>query len=249
MSVALSSSEKPPAAHLIVDSVSYSREGRQVIADTSLDVTDSRIGVVGRNGSGKTTLARILAGLVQPDEGRVSINGVDVARDRRAAIRTVGILFQNPDHQIIFPTVDEELAFGLRQLGHSKKAAQDGAAEMLARFGKTHWLGRAVATLSQGQRHLVCLMAVLAMEPALIILDEPFSGLDIPTMRQMHRYLAQVSPSVLQITHDPVALSDYDRVIWLEDGAVRENGPAAATLAKFNAAMMEADDAGTDLLD
>ncbi|WP_417607656.1 energy-coupling factor ABC transporter ATP-binding protein [Primorskyibacter flagellatus] len=238
-----------PRARITLEGVSYSRDGREVIAKTLLDISDARIGLVGRNGSGKTTLARLLAGLVRPDSGRVLINGVDVARDRRAAIRTVGILFQNPDHQIIFPTVEEELAFGLRQLGRSKDAARDGAAAMLARFGKTHWQGRAVATLSQGQRHLVCLMSVLAMEPALIILDEPFTGLDIPTTRQMHRYLAQVGPSVLHITHDPAALAGYDRVIWMDNGAIRESGPAARTLAHYETAMMEADDAGADLLD
>lgn len=249
MHVAPIPTKMTPRARITLEGVSYSRDGREVIAKTLLDISDARIGLVGRNGSGKTTLARLLAGLVRPDSGRVLINGVDVARDRRAAIRTVGILFQNPDHQIIFPTVEEELAFGLRQLGRSKDAARDGAVAMLARFGKTHWQGRAVATLSQGQRHLVCLMAVLAMEPALIILDEPFTGLDIPTTRLMHRYLTQVGPSVLHITHDPGALVGYDRVIWMDNGAIRESGPAAQTLALYEAAMTEADHAGADLLD
>ena len=249
MQIAQTASTTVPAARITLEGVSFSRDGRVLIHDTSLELSDARIGLVGRNGSGKTTLARLLAGLIRPDSGRVLINGVDVARDRRAAIRTVGILFQNPDHQIIFPTVDEELAFGLRQIGQTKQMAEEGAQQMLARFGKSHWQGRAVATLSQGQRHLVCLMAVLAMEPALIILDEPFTGLDIPTMRQMHRYLAQVAPSVLQITHDPDALSAYDRVIWMEKGAVVENGPAEPVLMHYEAAMAEAQDAGPDILD
>ena len=229
--------------------VACALNGRAVLSGVTLSLTERRIGLVGRNGSGKTTLARLMAGLIRPDAGTIRIDGVDVAADRRAAIRSVGILFQNPDHQIIFPTVEEELAFGLRQLGQSRDAARDGARVILARFGKAHWAPRATAELSQGQRHLVCLMAVLAMEPKVILLDEPFTGLDIPTTRQLRRHLADVAPSLVQITHDPGALAGYDRVIWLEDGTVRLDGPAAPVLAQFRAAMEEDGNAGADLLD
>ena len=229
--------------------VACALNGRAVLSGVTLSLTERRIGLVGRNGSGKTTLARLMAGLIRPDAGTIRIDGVDVAADRRAAIRSVGILFQNPDHQIIFPTVEEELAFGLRQLGQSRDAARDGARVILARFGKAHWAPRATAELSQGQRHLVCLMAVLAMEPKVILLDEPFTGLDIPTTRQLRRHLANVAPSLVQITHDPGALAGYDRVIWLEDGTVRLDGPAAPVLAQFRAAMEEDGNAGADLLD
>ncbi len=236
-------------ARIVLEGVSVRVGAQQVLSDLSLSTDAHRIGLVGRNGSGKTTLARVLAGLVRPQSGRVLINGVDVARDRRAAIRTVGILFQNPDHQIIFPTVEEELAFGLRQLGQDKATARANAGAMLTRFGRAHWATRAITTLSQGQRHLVCMMAVLAMEPALIILDEPFTGLDIPTTRLLHRTLAQVAPSVLQITHDPAALSGYDRVIWLEQGRIHDDGPAGECIARYRSAMEGDDHAGADLLD
>ena len=238
-----------PGAAIHLRDVACTLNGRAVLSGVTLSLTERRIGVVGRNGSGKTTLARLMAGLIRPDAGTIRIDGVDVAADRRAAIRNVGILFQNPDHQIIFPTVEEELAFGLRQLGQSRDAARDGARVILARFGKAHWAPRATAELSQGQRHLVCLMAVLAMEPKVILLDEPFTGLDIPTTRQLRRHLADVAPSLVQITHDPGALAGYDRVIWLEDGTVRLDGPAAPVLAQFRAAMEDDGNAGADLLD
>ena len=238
-----------PGAAIELRDVACALNGRAVLSGVTLSLTERRIGLVGRNGSGKTTLARLMAGLIRPDAGTIRIDGVDVAADRRAAIRSVGILFQNPDHQIIFPTVEEELAFGLRQLGRGRDAARDGAQAILARFGKSHWAPRATAELSQGQRHLVCLMAVLAMEPKVIILDEPFTGLDIPTTRQLRRHLAGVTPSLVQITHDPAALAGYDRVIWLEGGTVRLDGPAAPTLAAFQAAMEEDGNAGADLLD
>ena len=222
-----------------VADVSVRLGGRTVLDALRLDLGEHRIGIVGRNGSGKSTLARCLAGLIRPDAGRVTIDGADIARDRRAALRLVGILFQNPDHQIIFPTVEEELAFGLTQLGRSRAEAQAEARAMLDRFGRADWASRAVAELSQGQRHLVCLMAVLAMRPRVILFDEPFTGLDLPTTRALNRMVAGLGETVIQITHDPAALAGYDRVIWLDEGRVRADGPAAPTLAAYLAAMEE----------
>ena len=221
--------------------------GRTVLRDLSLVLTEHRIGIVGRNGSGKTTLSRLIAGLIAPEAGQVRVNGVDVVADRKAAIRTVGILFQNPDHQIIFPTVEEELAFGLRQLGRDKPGARRGAHAALARFGCDDWAARPTASLSQGQRHLVCLMAVLAMRPAVIVLDEPFSGLDIPTTRRLRGYLDAFPAQIIHITHDPAALRDYDRVLWLESGGVAGDGPAEDVLNQYLTAMETAGDAGADL--
>ena len=229
--------------------VTVARGGREILAGLTLALTERRIGVVGRNGSGKSTLARAICGLIEPAEGRITVAGVDVVRDRKAAIGAVGILFQNPDHQIIFPTVEEEIAFGLTQQGETREAARDGAQAMLARFGRADWADRAVHTLSQGQRHLVCLMAVLAMEPATIVLDEPFAGLDIPTTRALNRHLEALDQQLLHITHDPATLAGYDRVLWLEEGRVAGDGPAGEVLAAFTAAMEEMGEADdrTDL--
>lgn len=229
-----------------IEQFSVRLNGRPVLPELNLILTERRIGLVGRNGSGKSTLARAMAGLIRPESGHITINGINVWRDRKRAITTVGILFQNPDHQIIFPTVEEELAFGLSQLGHGKREARAGAQAMLARFGRCDWSTRAVATLSQGQRHLVCLMAVLAMQPAVLILDEPFSGLDIPTTRRLWTYLEQFAPAIIQITHDPRALSGYDRVLWLEQGRMVADGPPASVLPDFNAAMQAAGDSDAD---
>ena len=85
-----------------LDDVTYTPDGVNVLCDVTLRASERRIGIVGRNGSGKTSLARVLAGLVAPSSGKLRINGVDVVKDRKAALRQVGILFQNPDHQIIF---------------------------------------------------------------------------------------------------------------------------------------------------
>ncbi|TDE40416.1 energy-coupling factor ABC transporter ATP-binding protein [Antarcticimicrobium sediminis] len=212
-------------------------EGRAILRDVTLTARDKRIGIVGRNGSGKTTLARVMAGLIAPDEGRVEVCGVDVLKDRRGALGAVGILFQNPDHQIIFPTVEEEIAFGLTQMGRTKVEAAAATRAMLERFGKAHWASAATHSLSQGQKQLVCLMAVLVMEPALIVLDEPFSGLDIATRMQLMRCLDAVEASIALITHDPATVQGFDRVIWLEGGEVIGDGTPDQVLARFERQM------------
>ena len=219
--------------------IEFSRAGKPVLDLPALCLSEKRIGIVGRNGSGKTTLLRILAGLVTPDKGCVTINGADVASDRKAAIRAVGILFQNPDHQIIFPTVEEEISFGLQQLGQAGDTLVDNCVGVLKRFGKERWLNRPVQNLSQGQRHLVCLMSVLAMTPATILLDEPFAGLDIPTTRALNRAIDGVEEQVLMITHDPERLQHFDRIIWIDGGKIEQDGAPSEVLPKYLKTMNE----------
>lgn len=217
--------------------VSYTRETRQVFEDLSLTLNERRVGIVGRNGSGKSQLARLISGLAQPDKGSVTVDGIDLAKDRKAALRTVGILFQNPDHQIIFPTIGEELEFGLNAQGYDDHSAQVEAHRMLARFDRAEWYERSVHELSQGQRHLVCLMAVLAMSPRLIILDEPLAGLDLATSLRLQRYLDGLSPALIHISHDLCSLAGYDRVIWIERGKVQMDGDASSVLDAYEASM------------
>ncbi|WP_231704139.1 energy-coupling factor ABC transporter ATP-binding protein [Cochlodiniinecator piscidefendens] len=225
-----------------LNDVTFAVEGRNIISALSLDLAEQRVGIVGRNGSGKSTLARLITGLIAPTEGSVLVAGVDVAKDRKRAIQAVGILFQNPDHQIIFPTVEEEIMFGLTQLGESKVVAKAGAAEVLAQFNRSDWAEKSIYTLSQGQRHLVCLMAILVMQPKVIVLDEPYAGLDIPTMRVLNRYLRGLDQQVLHITHDPHSLTDYDRVLWIEEGRVHREGSAADVLLAFESEMIRLGD-------
>lgn len=222
---------------LDLDDVGFGVDGKEILKDLSFNVTASRIGIVGRNGSGKSTLARMLAGLIAPSTGKVRVNKVDLVRDRKAALSDVGILFQNPDHQIIFPTVDEEIAFGLVQQGHSKRSAANLTAETLADFSKSHWSDAHISTLSQGQKHLVCMMAIIAMQPKLIVLDEPFTGLDIPTKKQLTRYLTRYQGGLVHISHDPSDLREYNELIWLEDGRLKTTGAAKDVLSEYEAEM------------
>ena len=226
-----------PDACAELSEVSLEIDGRVVIDGVSATLPERRIGVVGRNGSGKSTLARLVCGLIKPTAGTVTVGGVDVARDRKAAIRTVGLVFQNPDRQIIFPTVEEEVAFGLSQQGLPKDEAGSSARGVLARFGREGWAERPVHGLSQGQRHLVCILSVIAMEPALVVLDEPFTGPDLPTTKRLHRFLESLDVSQMLITHDTVALEGFERVIWLEQGRIHRDGPPGEVLGEYREEM------------
>ena len=143
--------------------------------------------MIGRNGSGKTTLLRLLAGLVAPSAGVVRVGEIDPYTDRKAALAKIGILFQNPDHQILFPTVEEELAFGLIQQGQTQAAAMAAALALLQREGRADWAKTPVSTLSHGQKQWLCLQAVLLMQPETLLLDEPFAALDMPTEARLRR--------------------------------------------------------------
>lgn len=216
-----------------LDAAEAHRGGLRVLGPVTLRHAVRRLGIVGRNGAGKSSLLRLLAGLDAPAAGEVRIAGIDPAADRAGAIRTVGVLFQNPDHQIIFPTVAEELAFGLEQLGTKRPEATAQVAALLARHGRADWGPRQAHTLSEGQRRWLCLQSVLVMGPRVILFDEPFAGLDLPTTAALQAEFARLPHSLVTITHDPTHLVDYDHVLWLEAGQIAAEGPPGVVLPAY----------------
>lgn len=223
---------------------------KPVLEGVNLRLTERRIGLIGRNGSGKTSLLRLIAGLVAPTRGTVRVDGIDPFRDRKRMLAALGILFQNPDHQILFPTVAEELAFGLIQQGQSRDQAAARVAALLAAEGRAHWAGAPTHTLSQGQRQYLCLMAVLAMAPGWLLLDEPFAALDLAEQARLRRRLEGLEQRLVVISHDPSAVAGMERVIWLEAGRIRADGAPGPVLEAFRTEMdrLGAADADTDLV-
>lgn len=199
----------------------------------SLELSQRRIGLVGDNGSGKSTLLRLANGLLRADQGEVVINGRHL--QGRDLADGVGFVFQNPDHQIIFPTVGEEIAFGLTERGASAADARRDADELLTRHGCTGWGERAIHELSEGQKQLVCILAVIAPAPSVLLLDEPFSSLDLPTRLSLSARLAQLPQQVVMASHDLDLLHDFDRVIWLDRGLVRADAAPAEVLPLYRA--------------
>ncbi len=236
------------AQGITLRNASVSLGGKAILSNLTLTLTEPRIGIIGRNGSGKTTLLRLIAGLIAPTTGTVLIDSLNPT-DRRAILPRLGILFQNPDHQILFPTVAEELAFGLRQQGQTQAQADAAVTDLLASEARSHWANAPTHTLSQGQRHYLCLLAILLMRPATLLLDEPFAGLDLPTQLRLARRLHALPQRLITISHDPAAVATADRVIWLDQGRIRADGPPAPVLDAFTAEMAKlgAQDADTDL--
>lgn len=218
---------------LEISNIWHRRDNKEILRGINLSSTANRIGIVGCNGSGKSSFARLLVGLEAPSSGTLRIFGADVANDRAFALKNVGIIFQNPDQQIIFPTVGEEICFGLENLGLDKTRRLRKAQSIMDRFGVGDWADNPVHTLSHGQKHLVCLMSVLAMEPKLIILDEPYTSLDIPTAARMRRLLYGLSQHIALISHNPADFEGFEEIIWLEDGELRAHGACDNILPKF----------------
>lgn len=231
-------------APITLTNASYTVQGKPILHDLTLTLTEGRIGILGQNGSGKTTLLRLLAGLIAPTSGTVRVGSTDPAKDRKAALTQIGILFQNPDHQILFPTVEEELAFGLTQQNHPNPA--QAVAHLLTTENRTHWARAATHTLSQGQRHYLCLLAILLMNPQTLLLDEPFAGLDLPTQARLKRRLDALPQQIITITHDPATLIHADRILWLDHGNLHADGTPAEILPAFIQAMSNLADSDAD---
>lgn len=218
-----------------LQNVCFSFAGSEVLKDISLSLNERRIGVIGLNGSGKSTLVRLLNGLNQPVSGEVSVFGLNTQVHQRLIPRLVGFIFQNPDHQIIFPTVLEELAFGLEQLGRNTADSRQGAREFLAKFGVSHLAERAVQNLSEGQKQLVCILAALIMKPRLLLLDEPFSSLDLAKRKALQKVLNSQCERLIMVSHDLEMLIEFDRLVWIEDGRVKADGAPADVILRYKA--------------
>ncbi|MDA8752192.1 energy-coupling factor ABC transporter ATP-binding protein [Amylibacter sp.] len=218
--------------------VIFEFETHRVIDQITLNVSEQRIGIVGVNGSGKSTLARLISGLIAPISGSIRINDIDIYKDRKAALKTVGIIFQNPDHQIIFPTCIEEISFGLMQQGMTRIEAEERSNEILLQFDRLKWSDQLAHNLSQGQRHFLCLIAVLAMKPDVIILDEPYAGLDLPTSLQLRHELNKLSQQIVMITHNKDILVDFDRILWIDNGKIIKDGSYENVMPDFEEEML-----------
>ncbi|GGK21673.1 energy-coupling factor ABC transporter ATP-binding protein [Salinarimonas ramus] len=206
--------------HILLENVVVRAQDRPILRGIDCVLTERRIGIVGANGSGKSTFARLLNGLVLPDEGRVVVEGLDTTRDVKAVRREVGFVFQNPDNQIVFPIVVEDVAFGLRNRGHSKSEARERAAAALDAYGLGHLAERAAHTLSGGEKQMVALVSVLVTRPGIVVMDEPTTLLDLRNRNRIRDAVAALEQPAIVVSHDLDLLSDFDRVLVVADGRI-----------------------------
>jgi cobalt/nickel transport system ATP-binding protein len=178
---------------------------RPVLAGASLRVyPGERVSILGGNGAGKTTLLHVIVGLIHPQAGEVIAFGEARRREKDfwSVRERVGLLFQDPDDQLFCPTVREDVAFGPLNLGRSSQEARAIVAETLERLRIGELADRVTHRLSGGEKRIVALATVLAMEPELLLLDEPTLGLDEPAYERLFEILAGLPQAMCVVSHD-----------------------------------------------
>ena len=200
--------------------------------DLSLSVKKgSRTVFMGANGSGKSTFFLCCNGILRPDAGQISIAGKPIVYKRKELLklrRKVGIVFQNPDVQLLSASVYQEIAFGPLNLGLTEAEARARVEDMIARMGITPFKDRPAHALSGGQKKQVALADILVMAPDILILDEPFAALDpghVRTLRALTDHLSDTGMTVIVATHDvDHALEWADDLILMKEGRVVAQG-------------------------
>jgi cobalt/nickel transport system ATP-binding protein len=180
----------------------------------------NRIGIVGPNGSGKTTLFYLIMGLLKPQAGEIEV--FDKVREREKDFeevrKRIGLLFQNPDHQLFCPTVAEDIAFGPLNLGKTREEAREIVRKTSRFLGLEKYLDRASYKLSWGEKRLVSLATIMAMDPEILLLDEPTAGLDERSTARVVDYLKHNNHSFIIASHDINFLKTLTDEICLLDG-------------------------------
>jgi biotin transport system ATP-binding protein len=228
-----------PARGIELAGVRHVYGERTVLDGLDLRLTEHRVGVVGANGSGKSTLARLLNGLVVPTEGRVLVDGLDTRSAVREVRRRVGFVFQDPDAQIVHPTVAEDVAFGLENQGVPPAERAARVAEVLERYGLAGHADHPAHLLSGGQKQLLAIAGVLVMRPARIVFDEPTTLLDLVNARRVARVIEELPQAVVVVTHDLDLLESFDRVLVVDAGRVVEDGPAEQSVRAYRKLMAD----------
>ncbi|MGW4202226.1 energy-coupling factor ABC transporter ATP-binding protein [Streptomyces sp. NPDC004726] len=218
----------PETASLAVRGLAYAYpDGHQALFGVDLTVgRGERVALLGPNGAGKTTLVLHLNGILEPGVGTVHVAGLPVVRRNLAEVRRrVGIVFQDPDDQLFMPTVREDVAFGPAASGLRGPELEARITAALERVGMEEYADRPPHHLSFGQRRRVAVATVLAMEPEILVLDEPSSNLDPASRRELADIIRSLDVTVLMVTHDlPYALELCPRSVILSEGVIVADG-------------------------
>jgi len=208
-------------------------DGHQALFGVNLHVHQGeRVALLGPNGAGKTTLVLHLNGILTAGAGSVQVSGLPVAKENLMEIRRrVGVVFQDPDDQLFMPSVRDDVAFGPANLGLRGAVLEARVVAALDRVGMVDYIDRPPHHLSFGQRRRVAVATVLAMEPEVLVLDEPSSNLDPASRRELADILRSLDVTVLMVTHDlPYAYELCPRSVVLSDGVIVADGPTREVL-------------------
>lgn len=222
----------PPVVE--IDALTYAYpDGRQALRGISFRIAPGeKVALVGPNGAGKSTLMLHLNGILGDRDSPVRIGGLPLEKSRLPEIRAkVGVIFQNPDDQLFSPTVFEDVAFGPLHIGLPELEVRERAAQALQAVGMAGFEDRMPHHLSVGQKKRVAIATILAMQPDILVLDEPTAGLDPRGRRQIIGLLREMNQTMLVSTHDMWLVGElFPRVIVLDEGCLIADGPTGPIL-------------------
>ncbi|NHI83092.1 MAG: ABC transporter ATP-binding protein [Candidatus Thorarchaeota archaeon] len=223
---------------IIMEDVHFSYEGLYTaLRGVSFQINQGdRLAIMGANGAGKTTLIKHMNGLLRPMRGRVFVDGGNASSKSVAELsRIVGLVWQNPDHQLFLDTVEKEIIFGLRNLGFSQEDAQQRCDRTLSKLSLEGFGERSPFSLSGGERKRVALASVLAIEPLVLALDEPTIGQDARQKELLADLLKELNEkgcTVIVVTHDiEFVVEHFPRTIAMADGKIVADGPTRSVLS------------------
>lgn len=207
---------------------------RAALKDVSFSINKGEwVAIIGPNGSGKSTLAKTLNGLIEPDSGEVTVGGLLLNEENVWSIREmVGMVFQNPDNQFVGSTVQDDVAFGLENLGIPRDEMIERVRTALDKVNMLQFAEREPARLSGGQKQRVAIAGIVALRPSIMILDEATSMLDPQGREEVLRTVKEVKEqenlSVISITHDIDEAAEANRVLVMRDGKMVQEGTPEA---------------------
>ena len=210
--------------------VKYAPSEPNAVNGISLTIKEGeKIALFGDNGAGKTTLLLAIIGILPPSEGEIFVGGLTVDKKNLPLVRkNIGFVFQNPDDQLFMPTVAEDIAFGMKNLGEAQADIAGKCALIMEELGITALKDSPVHKLSGGEKRMAALAGVLVMSPKIILLDEPTSFLDMKARRRLENHLRSLSQSMVITTHDLCfAYKTCSRAVFLRSGRIAADCPIA----------------------
>jgi len=214
--------------------------GHEALHDIDLEISNGKVvALVGKNGAGKTTLAKHINALLRPTSGTVRVMGVDTSSMTASEMaRKVGYVFQNPEDQLFESSVQDEVAFGPKNLGMNREDIKNQVTKALSLVGLSSLTSEHPYNLTYGQRKMLCIASILAMRPDILILDEPNAGQDYFGLSRLGTILEQLSrdgKTILLISHDMDFVATYsDEITLMHGGKVVAYGPTRSVLSDLS---------------